>query len=338
MNQKRFRIRHESIFARDGITKLSSMNQKLKTHWTADMYPLNESDVEALAASIKANGQRTPIMALKDGTIIDGRNRWLACQKAGVEPLLNIINPDGEDVPDEVLWNIATDCNSMRRDMTSSLRACLAAESWKRLYPDGKPNVTRVKKGDERKAISCLSFEDFAKDKFKVNHLYAKQALAILNHSPELLEDAKNGLAEAYKVYQARAAEDRLNRQNMKLLDDPASSDIRERVANNNLALEEAITLLRKRHADELSRIQAEAESRKIGRKQIQNIAQFDLFFRDSSLESLIELYNTQEGEEPISATSARPFGRDEMLNVAKQLTALANEIGKVELLKGGAA
>jgi hypothetical protein len=32
-----------------------------------------------------------------------------------------------------------------------------------------------------------------------VSSAYAKQALAILNHSPELLEDAKAGLAEALR-------------------------------------------------------------------------------------------------------------------------------------------
>ena len=84
-----------------------------------------------------------------------------------------------------------TDCNSMRRDMTSSLRACLAAESWKRLWPDGKPTGRPGKNGSK----NILVYEDFAQSSFKVSPAYAKQALSILNHSPELLEDAKNGLA-----------------------------------------------------------------------------------------------------------------------------------------------
>jgi hypothetical protein len=49
------------------------------------------------------------------------------------------------------------------------------------LFPDGQQNTGRSK------AKNCLSFEDFAKQSFKVNHLYAKQALAIANYSPELL-------------------------------------------------------------------------------------------------------------------------------------------------------
>jgi hypothetical protein len=293
--------------------------KKMKTHWVADMYPLNEADIEPLAASIKANGQRTPIMALKDGTIIDGRNRWLACERAGVDPIITIINPDGEDVPEEKLWAIATDCNSMRRDMTSSLRACLAAESWKRLWPDENRGGNTKAKGQK------YTFEDFAKQSFKVSETYAKQALAILNHSPELLEDAKNGLTEAYKTYQSRVAEDRTKRQNMKLLEDPASSDIRERVANNNLALEEAITLLRKRHQEEVARMEAEAASRAIGRKQFQNIAYFFSHFESSDTQMMVDLFNPAEGEDLISDLSKRPLGKDELLKVAQILTNIAN-------------
>lgn len=294
----------------------------MKTHWVADMYPLNETDIEPLAASIKANGQRTPIMALKDGTIIDGRNRWLACQKAGVDPIITIINPDGKEVSEETLWSIATDCNSMRRDMTSSLRACLAAESWKRLWPDGQQKPGRSKDKN------ILTFPEFALASFKVSETYAKQALAILNHSPELLEDAKAGLAEAYKTYQGRVAEDRVKRQNMKMLEDPASSDIRERVANNNLAMEEAITLLRKRNEEEIRRIEAEAASREIGRKQLQSIAWFHSHFCDSEISTIVNLFTPEKGEDPIfSSSKEQPLDKKSLRKVAEILTNTANAI-----------
>jgi hypothetical protein len=73
---------------------------------------------------------------------------------------------------------------------------------WKRLWPDENRG------GNTKAKVKKFTFEEFAQSSFKVNQLYAKQALAILNFSPELLEDAKSGLAEAYKVYQARAAEE----------------------------------------------------------------------------------------------------------------------------------
>ena len=89
---------------------------------------------------------------------------------------------------DEKAFAIATSCNSMRRDMTTSLRACLAAEAWKRLFPD------ETRGGNQKKAKpQKQGFEDFAKTSFKVSKTYAGQALAILNHSAELLEVAKDG-------------------------------------------------------------------------------------------------------------------------------------------------
>jgi hypothetical protein len=218
----------------------------MKTHWVADMYPLNETDVSALAEDIKANGQIAPIKMLKDGRIIDGRNRWMACQKAGVEPLIDVINPDGKEVTDERLFALATSCNSMRRDMTTSERAVASAVAWKRLFPQGAPEGAAAHRNKSKGGL--VTFEDFASQSFKVGKSYAKQALAIANYSPELLEAAKESLDGAYKTYQSeklKREDDKRNRQ--LLVDHP---DLKERVANGNLSAEEAITIARKRDAE----------------------------------------------------------------------------------------
>lgn len=47
------------------------------------------------------------------------------------------------------------------------------------MFPEGAPNPTRMKNGDERKCKNALSLEDFASQSFKVGERYAKQALAI---------------------------------------------------------------------------------------------------------------------------------------------------------------
>ena len=81
----------------------------------------------------------------------------------------------------------------MRRDMTSSLRACLAAEAWKRLYPD----ETRGGNQKQKSKIIPLPFDDFAKQSFKVSPAYAKQALAILNNNPDMTENLDIRMAMA---------------------------------------------------------------------------------------------------------------------------------------------
>jgi hypothetical protein len=231
--------------------------KELKTHWVADMYPLNEDDVAALAEDIKANGQIAPIKALKDGRIIDGRNRFRACQKAGIEPLIEVINPDGEEVSDERLFALATSCNSMRRDMTTSLRACLAAEAWKKLFPEGNaPGQGRKKEGQIKSKIG-LNFEEFAYSSFKVGKTYAKQALAIANHDPsgELLGQAKGSLSDAYRIYEQEKIQRAKERENREILE--RHPDLQEQVANG-MSVSEALVLARHRESDRIQKEDAE--------------------------------------------------------------------------------
>lgn len=291
--------------------------KELKTHWVADMYPLNETDVAALAEDIKANGQVAPIKALKDGRIIDGRNRWLACQKAGVDPLIEVINPDGEEVPDDKLFALATSCNSMRRDMTTSERAVASAVAWKRLFPEGAPGKG-ARNDLEPKSKIGLMFEDFASSNFKIGKTFAKQALAIANYSPELLEAAKESLDGAYKTYQAEKAKREEERRNRQLLVD--HPDLKERVANGNLTAEEAIIIARKRDAEKLQAEEAKRQERVLVAQGYHRT--IDLFhgLANWELEQLLEVIE----DETASSLASRTNQEEEAILLAiKMLTAI---------------
>ena len=55
-------------------------------HDAANLFPLmDEPALAELADDIVEHGLREPIWRHRDGRIIDGRNRWLACANAGVE-------------------------------------------------------------------------------------------------------------------------------------------------------------------------------------------------------------------------------------------------------------
>jgi len=98
------------------------MNTKpMQHHPAADLFPLLKGDdFESLKRSIAEQGLLTPIV-LCDGKILDGRNRYYACDALGVE--VRTENYDG-DSPVAHVWAL----NGERRHLTKSQRAAIAVE------------------------------------------------------------------------------------------------------------------------------------------------------------------------------------------------------------------
>lgn len=60
----------------------------MKTHEYADLFPmLSDAELKSLSADIAENGLQAPITTY-EGKILDGRNRYRACEMAGVDPTL----------------------------------------------------------------------------------------------------------------------------------------------------------------------------------------------------------------------------------------------------------
>src|SRR5262245_14218684 len=92
-------------------------------HPCAEVFPrMSDSELELLAADIKANGLRESIWVHPgDRSIIDGRNRYLACQRAGVEPTYRTWDGKGS------LIAFVVSLNLHRRHLNESQRAMVAA-------------------------------------------------------------------------------------------------------------------------------------------------------------------------------------------------------------------
>jgi ParB-like chromosome segregation protein Spo0J len=76
---------------------------KLQIHPVAELFPdLTAAELAELAADIKANGLRHPIVCTKDELILDGRTRLKACKIAGVEPFFEIYRGDDPSVTSSV--------------------------------------------------------------------------------------------------------------------------------------------------------------------------------------------------------------------------------------------
>ena len=92
-------------------------------HPFANAFPMLPPDeLATLAKSIQQSGLREPIVLHRDGSILDGRNRYLACRVSQVEPRFTIY--EGTD-QDALAW--VTDTNLHRRHLSESQRALVAA-------------------------------------------------------------------------------------------------------------------------------------------------------------------------------------------------------------------
>ena len=99
---------------------------RVRAHPAADVFPLlSKDEITALAADIRTNGQRLPVLLQQAddgaGLVLDGRNRLLACEEAGLEPRVAYVEPTANAVQVIVSMNLA------RRHQGQSQRAMSAA-------------------------------------------------------------------------------------------------------------------------------------------------------------------------------------------------------------------
>ena len=98
------------------MTTETKREDNARFHPLANVFPLMEEDAFAkLVEDIEQNGLTDPIIML-DGKILDGRNRWLACQQLGIahrEVKFDQLKL-GTDNPAAFVWSH----NAMRRHLT----------------------------------------------------------------------------------------------------------------------------------------------------------------------------------------------------------------------------
>ena len=95
-------------------------------HPLANIFPLIEdAELDALGEDIKNHGLREPV-TMFEGKLLDGRNRWCACEAAGMKIPGNMIRQFDPAVDGEPLdWILSK--NLRRRHLNESQRAMVAA-------------------------------------------------------------------------------------------------------------------------------------------------------------------------------------------------------------------
>jgi hypothetical protein len=156
-----------------------------EVHPVANLFPmLPDDELQELADDIRANGLQHPIVLDKDGVLIDGRNRWAACQMANVDPTFTTIN--GQDPVAYILSS-----NDARRHMNKGQRAMIRA----------KANSLQNKDswGEQLESSRELS----------VSEARVSQSKTILKYRPDLADDVIAGTLPLNDAYaQAKARKD----------------------------------------------------------------------------------------------------------------------------------
>jgi hypothetical protein len=193
----------ESVGAAEAEGSVSTVKSTYPFHKYADLYRLaNEEELSRLTDDIKKNGLANPIV-LFENKILDGRNRYIACTSAGVEPRFNYWEGErllldshnkSHGVTEEhatLLWVVSQ--NSHRRHLSTSQLAMVAAKVAEIFQEDAKKRQ-RAGKADPAAILQQgRSSEQAAKTVGGVSERSVADAIKVQKASPELAAKVLKG-------------------------------------------------------------------------------------------------------------------------------------------------
>jgi ParB-like chromosome segregation protein Spo0J len=188
---------------------------KIKVHPAAELFPMmNDTELSELAEDIRANGQNEACVWYQ-GQLLDGRNRWRACQLLGIKPKAYKIEESHKFDPLEYVLSK----NLYRRHLSESQRSMVAArvrslyqnsakhrqsEGGKRggkLAGRGRPKTT-ADRVPENLPQACRDSRDQAGAALKVSGKSVDHATTVLTKGSRDLQQA----VDAGQVSVSRAA------------------------------------------------------------------------------------------------------------------------------------
>ncbi len=197
-------------------------------HEAANIFPmLPEDELAELAADIKANGLIHEIVLDKDGALVDGRNRLIACRRAGVEPRFTTL--DGQDPVSYVL-----SANVNRRNLTKGQRAMAAVKLF-------AANKTRQIEASEEAGVSQSRL---SKAQMVLN--FAEELANAVMAGTVPLDVAYAEARERKNAQESREEQARRDERDLALLR-ASAPDLADLVAEERMPLREAMAALRER-------------------------------------------------------------------------------------------
>lgn len=211
----------------------------MAVHPAAAVFPmLGDDELRELAEDIKANGLLHPIILDADGVLIDGRNRFAACNLAGVEPEFKTL-PDGVDPVAYILSE-----NIRRRHMSKGQQAMAIAQMLEL-------------EGGRYTGARALTFAT------KVTETRLSYAVSVLRYAPDKADSVREGfisLDEAYAEARGRKnAASSLDSQVSRLRTE--APDLADLVTEERMTLRDALAALEQRIRDERERRRASTQA-----------------------------------------------------------------------------
>ena len=170
-------------------------------HEVANIFPMmSDDEFSALVEDIRANGQRQPIY-IHDNKIVDGRNRYRACQKLGIEPDTRVWDGVGS------LASFVVSLNLQRRHLTSSQKAVVAMDVLPMLEAEAKERQRAAGEEFGRGKLTQLIGEAIDEPRERhaneavqqaaqmvgTNRQYVSDGKRLRDEAPELLERVRSG-------------------------------------------------------------------------------------------------------------------------------------------------
>ena len=210
-----------------------------RVHPAADAFPLlGETDLQALADSIREHGQQQPLVVTWDEEsgeriLLDGRNRLAACRLAGIDPIVEEWGGTGD--PTDWVLSINLD----RRHLTTSQRAAVAVGLMPLLSEQA-----RQRQAEAGRATAAGELPEFfpeageareqAARQVGTNSRYVADACKIADAAPKLLALVRAGTLGIQDAKRALK------------LDDDARAEVVEKATDVDPSDEDAVKALRK--------------------------------------------------------------------------------------------
>lgn len=166
----------------------------MEYHSIANIFPMMQSgELQKLANDIQSTGLRNKII-LYEGKVLDGRNRFEACQLAGVEA-----EYDEYDEDEPLAYVISQ--NLHRRHLSESQRAVVASRL---------ANMSAGRKWDSNSAnLPNNISQPEAAEMLNVSERMIRSVKEIERDAPELIEEIESGNLTVHKAVKKKKAEER---------------------------------------------------------------------------------------------------------------------------------